>query len=81
MTNAEALKKVQYVTDGDGRRTAVLLEIHAWESLLKWMESTLDTQAAVKALSELQDTGSLENAGWLAWEDVREEWGDEEGAG
>lgn len=81
MTNVEALKKVQYVTDSDGRRTAVLLEIHAWESLLQWIEDALDAQAAVSALNELRAAGGPQKAGWPSWEDVREDWGDEETAG
>lgn len=81
MTHAEALKKVQYVTDSDGQRTAVLLEIHAWESLLQWMETALDAQAAVKALTEVRTAGGPKKAGWVAWEDVREDWGGEETAG
>jgi hypothetical protein len=45
------------------------------------MEATLDAQAAVKALSELRAAGGPQKAGWLAWDDVREEWDDEETAG
>jgi len=30
---------VQYVTDSEGKRTAVLLDIQTWESLVDWMKN------------------------------------------
>ncbi len=82
MANAAALKTaVQYVTDSEGQRTGVLLGIEAWESLVDWMENAIDIRVAAKALTELQASGGPQKAGWLAWEDVREDWGDEEETG
>lgn len=74
MSTLEPPIKVQYVTDSEGRRTAVLVDIHAWESLVDWMENTTDAQAAVKALKELQASGGPSAAGWQSWDEVREDW-------
>ncbi len=78
MPNLEALKTVQYVTDSSGRRTAVLLGIGAWESLVRWIEDATDVRLAAKALGELQAAGGPEKAGWLQWESVRDSWDDQE---
>ena len=78
MATIAALSSVQYVTDSDGQRTGVLLDIGTWESLVEWIEDATDTQVAVKALTAMHAAGGPEKAGWLAWEDIREEWSDEE---
>lgn len=65
---------VQYVTDSEGRRTGVLLDIRAWESVVDWMENSTDAQLAVKALSELHAGGGPQGAGWVSWDEVREDW-------
>lgn len=49
---------VQYLTDSEGRRTAVLLDIRAWESIVDWIENATDTQLALKALKELTAGGA-----------------------
>ena len=79
MTVTEALKSVQFVVDNEGQHTAVLLNIHAWEALISWIEDIADTEIAVQALAELQASGAHpEQAGWLAWDNIRDEWDDEE---
>jgi hypothetical protein len=79
MMTGEALKSIQFVVDDKGQRTAVLLDIRAWERLIQWIETVTDTKIAVQALQELQQAGGRpEQAGWLAWEEIREVWGDEE---
>jgi hypothetical protein len=79
MITEEALKPIQFVVDSEGRRTAVLLDIQAWERLINWIEIVTDAKIAAQALAELQQAGGRpEQAGWLAWEDISEEWGDEE---
>jgi hypothetical protein len=75
----EALKSIQFVVNDKGQRTAVLLDIRAWDLLIKWIETVTDTQIAVQALQELRQAGGRpKRAGWLAWEDIREAGGDEE---
>ncbi|NJL26401.1 MAG: hypothetical protein HC897_00310 [Thermoanaerobaculia bacterium] len=77
MPATAALPAVQYLTDTEGRRTGVLLDIQAWESLVEWIEIGRDARAAVKVLTELTAAGGARTAGWVAWEDVREEWAGE----
>ena len=79
MTIVEALQSVQFVVDNQGKRQAILLNIQAWEALIKWIEDVTDSKIALQALSELQEAGGRpQQAGWLDWKDIREEWGDEE---
>jgi len=68
-------KTVQYVTDSEGRRVGVLLDIRAWDSLVEWIEHATDSQIAVKALTELHAGGGPRKAGWVPWEEAREDWG------
>jgi hypothetical protein len=81
MSEPKALKTVQYVTDSEGRRTGVLLDIRVWESLVEWIEDATDTRVAVKALTDLAAAGGAREAGWVPWKDAREEWGAEEDPG
>lgn len=78
MSPSKVLSSVRYVTDSEGRPTGVLLDIKTWKSLLAWVEDATDTQLAAKALTELAVAGSPEKAGWLDWDEVREDWGGEE---
>jgi len=78
MTLTEVLQSAQFVIDNKGRRSAVLLKINEWEKLINWIENIIDTKIAMQSLSELQQSGgNPEQAGWLAWEDIREEWNNE----
>ena len=79
MTVIEALKSAQYVVDKNGHRTAVLLTMQSWQSLMNWIEDIADARLASEALTTLQAAGGRpEDAGWLAWDDIREEWGEED---
>jgi len=79
MTVIEALRSAQYVVDEGGHKTAVLLNIKAWEALIDWIENIADTNIAIQALAELETAqGRPQQAGWLDWEQIREEWDDEE---
>jgi hypothetical protein len=71
-------KAVQYVTDNEGRRVGVLLDIRAWDALLEWIENAADVQLAVKALTELHEAGGPGNVGWVLWDTAREDWGPKE---
>lgn len=74
MATLDPPKPLQYITDSDGRRTGVLLDIRVWDALADWIENALDTQLAVGALKELPAGGRPHDAGWLSWEEVREHW-------
>ncbi len=79
MTLTEALRSAQFVVDNNGQRNAVILDIQAWEKLITWIEDVTDIKISLQALSELQETGGRpQQAGWLAWDDIREEWEHEE---
>ncbi len=79
MIIVEALKSAQFVVDNEGQQTAVLLDIQSWEALINWIEDITDLKIAAQALTELEVAGGRpQQAGWLAWDDIREEWSDEE---
>ncbi len=74
MTGLEALQSVQYVKV-KGERFAVI-NINDWEALIEWLETLEDVQIAREAFAELKMVGGdRERAGWLRWDDVKEELG------
>lgn len=78
MAIVEALKSAQFVVNSQGEQKAVLLDIQAWETLINWIENVIDTKIATQALVELQMAGGRpQQAGWLAWDKIREDWDDE----
>ena len=78
MTVIEALKSAQFVVDNSGHQTAVLLDIQSWEVLLNWIEDITDIKIAAQGLTELEMTGGRpQQAGWLDWDEISEEWSDE----
>ncbi|MFQ5629375.1 MAG: hypothetical protein ACE5I1_11490 [bacterium] len=79
MVITQALKSAKFVVDDNGKKSAVLLDIQNWEVILDWIENISDTKIAMNALKELKDAGGRpQAAGWLDWQDVREEWGEKE---
>ncbi len=71
MKTLEILQSVQYVTV-KGKRFAVL-DIEDWEALIEWLENLEDRLVVQQAYEELQAAqGDREKAGWLRWEDVKE---------
>jgi len=79
MTVIEALKSAQFVVDNRGRQTAVLLDIQSWQALLDWIEDMTDIKVATQSLMELEAAdGRPQQAGWLDWDEIGEEWSDEE---
>ncbi len=78
MTVIEALKSAQFVVDNSGHQTAVLLDIQSWEALLNWFEDMTDIKIATQGLTELEVAGGRpQQAGWLDWDNISEEWSDE----
>ena len=72
MTGLEALQSVQYATV-KGKRFAVI-NVNDWEALLEWLETLEDVQIARQAFAELKAFGDDgERAGWLRWDEVKEE--------
>ena len=72
MTGLEALESAQYVTV-NGKRL-VVLEVEDWEAMIEWLETVEDVQVAEQAYAQLRAAGGdRRQAGWLKWEDVRDE--------
>ncbi len=72
MTGLEALQSVRYVTAKNIR--LAVLNIDDWESLIEWIETLEDIRIATTAISELKAAGGdREKAGWLRWDEIREE--------
>jgi len=74
MTGLEALQSVQYVT-AKGKRFAVV-SIDDWEAMIEWLETLEDIAIAQQAYEQLEAAnGDRERAGWLKWNDVKDELG------
>ena len=72
MTGLEALQSVQYLTVGKGR--FAVISVDDWETLIEWLETLEDVQVAKEAFAELRAfDGERERAGWLRWNEVKEE--------
>ena len=72
MSGLEILQSVQYVTV-EGKRLAVV-DAEDWESLIEWLETLEDIEAAEQAFDELKAaSGDRQRAGWLRWDDVKGE--------
>lgn len=72
MTVLETVQSVQFVTVNE-KRFAVI-DAEEWEALVKWLETLEDTKIVQESYEELaQAGGDRQIAGWLRWEDVRDE--------
>jgi hypothetical protein len=72
MTGLEALQSVQYVNTG-GKRLA-FVNADDWEASIEWLETIEDVQIAREATAQLKALGGdRERAGYLRWDDVKEE--------
>ena len=72
MTGIEALQSVQYVTVKDKRVAVVGLD--EWEALIEWLETIEDVRVAKDACERFEAAGGdRSRAGWLKWDDVKEE--------
>ncbi len=74
MTALDTLMSVQFVTV-NGRRLAVL-SADDWESLVEWLETREDLDIAKEACRAIRAAGGArDQAGWLHWDEVREDLG------
>ncbi|MBI3958728.1 MAG: hypothetical protein HY328_07960 [Chloroflexi bacterium] len=72
MTGLQALQAVQYVNVKN--RRYVVMEAEDWEALLEWIETVEDLEVFQQAQNELKAAGGdPDAAGWLCWDDIRDE--------
>lgn len=72
MTVLDAIQNVQFVTVNEKR--LAILDAQEWEALIAWLETLEDVQVFKEAYAELLHTeGDRTKAGWIRWEDVRDE--------
>lgn len=72
MTALEAVQAVQFVTVNE-KRFAVI-DVEEWEALVEWLETVEDLQIFKESYATLEQAGGdRQQAGWLRWEDVRDE--------
>ncbi len=74
----ELFSSARYLVDAQGSRTDVVLSLLAWEKLLAWLEDVDDRIIIQEWLPRLQ--AGPASSGALRWEDVSDEWDDEEAA-
>jgi hypothetical protein len=72
MVGLEALQAVRYITVKNKRYA--FIEADEWEALIEWLETLEDLRAFRSSEAELAASdGDPEKAGWLRWEDIREQ--------
>lgn len=75
MVITDTMKSVQFLVNPAGQQTGVVLNMDDWERLVDWIENAIDIKIATQALRSLNQAGGRpEHAGWLAWDDIEEEW-------
>ncbi len=68
MTVTEILQSVQFVVDRDGKPTAALLGIRAWEVFLSMLEDIEDVELKRDRMKNWRS-----KEGWTRWEDFETE--------
>lgn len=68
MTVSEILQSVQFIVGQEGKPTAVVLDIEAWEALLSMLEDVEDVQLVRDRLSNWQT-----KEGWTRLEEFEAE--------
>jgi len=68
MTATEILKSIQFVVDRNGKPTAALLDMDAWETLLSMLEDLEDVELIRDRMRNWRS-----KAGWTRWEDFEAE--------
>ncbi len=72
----DMLRSVRYLTDVTGSKTDVVLSLSAWKNVLNLLEELDDRLIAKEWLPRLQ--AGPEASGALRWEDVSDEWEDDD---
>ena len=68
MTIAEILQSVQFVVDQEGKPTAAILDMSAWEAFLSILEDAEDSKLVRERMANWRT-----KEGWTPWEDFEVE--------
>jgi hypothetical protein len=68
MTVTEILKSMQFVVDREGKPTAALLDIDAWNAFVSMLEDIEDIQLIRERMKDWRG-----KEGWTRWEDFEAE--------
>jgi len=68
MTVTEILKSMKFVVDQEGKPTAALLDMEAWEAFLSMLEDIEDAELIRERTKNWQS-----KEGWTRWEDLEAE--------
>ncbi len=68
MSIAEILKSTQFVVDRDGKPTAALLDINAWNTFVAMLEDAEDLELIRERMPDWRS-----KAGWTRWEEFEAE--------
>ena len=68
MTVAEILKSMQFVIDREGKPTAVLLDMDAWNAFVSMLEDMEDVELIRERMKNRRS-----KEGWTRWEDFESE--------
>jgi hypothetical protein len=68
MTVTEILQSVQFMVDRDGKPTAVVLDISAWEAFLSILTDSEDVQLVRERMKNWRT-----KEGWTRWEEFEAE--------
>jgi hypothetical protein len=68
MTVTEILKSMKFVVDQEGKPTAALLDMEAWEAFLSMLEDVEDAELIRERTKNWQS-----KEGWTRWEDLEAE--------
>jgi hypothetical protein len=68
MTVTEILQSVKLVVDHNGKPTAALLDMDAWEAFISKLEDIEDVELIRERMANWRD-----KAGWTRWEDFEAE--------
>ena len=68
MTVTDILQSVRFVVDREGKPTAAIVDMSAWEAFLQALEEIEDRQLVGERLAGWQS-----KEGWTSWEDFERE--------
>jgi len=77
---SQALGKVEFVVNQSGETRGVFVPVAVWEAMLTALEDVEDLAIARDFLRRRTTARSPEEMGLERWEDIADEWDDDEAA-